>query len=469
MKKYPFIILIFLFGFILIPCFCSLSLWASDGQTTKSIILIIDDTLENDFDAELELFTSDLQAENYNVIITYSNYQTPEEVRSYLQSVYTTTSPLLIGALLLGQIPLARQYYYNEYSNPDIEPTEHDGVSIQFYSDLDGNFYKNNPEYPDSYSEHDGDRESEIWISLLPWFTDENTTITKIKEYLNKNHAYRKSLMTREEGFLWVNEHKNAEDRETYDAHIDAMVHGVYSWSPFTEWGNTGLFIHNSIGGPDPEYAYTYDLQSTKYRFAALTAHGSVAANGLLTISDLNSMSITPPFIWLGGCNTANLDYNSNFATELIYQSMNSTLAIKGGSANVGGLGNNEDGFFGHNIATAMLEGKSLGEAYLYHNNTPLISPWLEDYELHNAFTIFIGDFSLTLYPQSQNEDAPGDVNDNGSVDIVDALLIAQYYVGLDPAGFNAAAADTDCDGAVTIVDALLIAQFYVGLITQLC
>lgn len=42
-----------------------------------------------------------------------------------------------------------------------------------------------------------------------------------------------------------------------------------------------------------------------------------------------------------------------------------------------------------------------------------------------------------------------GDVNEDGTIDIVDALLTAQYYVGLD----------------VSIVDALLIAQYYVGLI----
>ena len=34
---------------------------------------------------------------------------------------------------------------------------------------------------------------------------------------------------------------------------------------------------------------------------------------------------------------------------------------------------------------------------------------------------------------------------------------------------FNPAAADTDCSGSIDIVDALLIAQFYVGLINQFC
>ncbi len=57
-----------------------------------------------------------------------------------------------------------------------------------------------------------------------------------------------------------------------------------------------------------------------------------------------------------------------------------------------------------------------------------------------------------------------GDVNSDNSITIVDALLIAQFYVGLNPANFNQANGDTNRDGSVTITDALLIAQCYVGL-----
>jgi endoglucanase len=60
-----------------------------------------------------------------------------------------------------------------------------------------------------------------------------------------------------------------------------------------------------------------------------------------------------------------------------------------------------------------------------------------------------------------------GDVNGDNTVTIVDALLIAQYYVGLNPASFNSAVADVNCDGSITIVDALVIAQYYVGLVSS--
>jgi hypothetical protein len=60
-----------------------------------------------------------------------------------------------------------------------------------------------------------------------------------------------------------------------------------------------------------------------------------------------------------------------------------------------------------------------------------------------------------------------GDVNSDGAIDILDALLTAQFYVGLDPDNFDSSRADVNCDSSIDIIDALLLAQFYVGLITE--
>jgi GH35 family endo-1,4-beta-xylanase len=59
-----------------------------------------------------------------------------------------------------------------------------------------------------------------------------------------------------------------------------------------------------------------------------------------------------------------------------------------------------------------------------------------------------------------------GDVNGNGSIEITDALLIAQYYVGMTPSVFITTNADVNRDSSITIVDALKVAQCYVGLIS---
>ena len=64
--------------------------------------------------------------------------------------------------------------------------------------------------------------------------------------------------------------------------------------------------------------------------------------------------------------------------------------------------------------------------------------------------------------------DPCGDVNSSGEIDIVDALLIAQFYVDLNPQDFDEGAADADGNGTIDIIDALLIAQYYVELISEL-
>ncbi|MBN2736540.1 MAG: carbohydrate-binding protein [Spirochaetales bacterium] len=58
-----------------------------------------------------------------------------------------------------------------------------------------------------------------------------------------------------------------------------------------------------------------------------------------------------------------------------------------------------------------------------------------------------------------------GDVNGDSEITIVDALLVAQYYVNMNPQNFNVDVGDMNGDNVVNIVDALLMAQVYIGLI----
>lgn len=93
---------------------------------------------------------------------------------------------------------------------------------------------------------------------------------------------------------------------------------------------------------------------------------------------------------------------------------------------------------------------------------------------IHNLYLVFTGDseylFNLNWFKFNSNQETLlGDVNNNGIINIEDALLISQYYVGLNPSGFVATNADVNCDGIVDVKDALLVAQYYVGSITQFC
>ncbi|MBN2444633.1 MAG: carbohydrate-binding domain-containing protein [Spirochaetales bacterium] len=79
--------------------------------------------------------------------------------------------------------------------------------------------------------------------------------------------------------------------------------------------------------------------------------------------------------------------------------------------------------------------------------------------------------FSLLVvsvfFPMAMWSQTLGDVDSSNSVNIIDALLISQYYVGLNPANFQPAYADVDASNSINIIDALLISQYYVGLITE--
>lgn len=84
---------------------------------------------------------------------------------------------------------------------------------------------------------------------------------------------------------------------------------------------------------------------------------------------------------------------------------------------------------------------------------------------LHGLLLVMvILSFSTT---QVQGQAVCGDVNDDSTVNIVDALLLAQCYVGIANC-HNTLIGDVNCADSINIIDALLVAQLYVGLISTL-
>ncbi|MBN2440254.1 MAG: hypothetical protein JXJ04_02885 [Spirochaetales bacterium] len=89
----------------------------------------------------------------------------------------------------------------------------------------------------------------------------------------------------------------------------------------------------------------------------------------------------------------------------------------------------------------------------------------------NGSFTASLPANSVTTFSSkgSGSNGTLGDVNNDDAINIIDALLVAQYYVNLNPSNFDVSVADVDCGGSVDIIDALLIAQYYVGLINNFC
>ena len=57
----------------------------------------------------------------------------------------------------------------------------------------------------------------------------------------------------------------------------------------------------------------------------------------------------------------------------------------------------------------------------------------------------------------------PGDADGDGFVDLTDAQVIFEYYMGETPANFNEAAADYDGDGTIDLTDAQLVFEYYMN------
>jgi glucuronoarabinoxylan endo-1,4-beta-xylanase len=117
-------------------------------------------------------------------------------------------------------------------------------------------------------------------------------------------------------------------------------------------------------------------------------------------------------------------------------------------------------------------------DGHTFDSVTPYVTSSSSDLAQLSAISVSNGTFSTSFQANSVTTftagggSSPGnigDVNGDNNINIVDALLIAQYYVGLNPSPFDTAAADANCNGSIDITDALLVAQYYVGIITQFC
>jgi hypothetical protein len=76
--------------------------------------------------------------------------------------------------------------------------------------------------------------------------------------------------------------------------------------------------------------------------------------------------------------------------------------------------------------------------------------------------------YTPTLTPTLTPPKALGDVNDDGAVSSIDALLILQFDANLITSLANAPSADVNQNGAVNAIDAAVLLQFVAGLLTQL-
>jgi hypothetical protein len=366
-----------------------------------SIVAIVQPELLPGIQDSLDHYKRDLLADGYNLIVRRDEMKTPPEVRTTLQELYSEERDLE-GVLLIGDIPHAYQWVTMTFTNPNLAPTEKEAVSLQYYADLNGEFasspdFMSPSDQPYSFDVHSGDLDWEIWVGVLPLYQSNiERSIDAINRYFEKNHAYRQGEYAIPRSFVYVDEHHAVTSLEEHESHLEGLRSGQYAWTPFSLSPEASFYFESPPADLTVEQGYEA-LSDGVADFFVTSAHGTWAGSGKINIDWVETNPVRTVFFWSGGCSVGNIDYPENFLTSVLYSPTSTVLIAAGKTTDAGGMGNNLDGFFGHNIATALEDGENFGQAILGHVNVPLISPWSESREFNYATPIFFGDLSLTL------------------------------------------------------------------------
>ena len=375
-----------------------LAIAVRSAQAKPIVELIVDPNLTGDIRNSLDQFRVDLVNDGYGVVEhSDSAFSNPGELRDYLRQSHEAGQDL-VGAILIGDIPHA--YQQITYSSG----AQREAISFQYYSDLNGVF-STSPGYTSpggheySFDLHSGETDWEIWIGVLPIYKgDKDKTVEAMNRYFRRNHAYHVGQRAQPSGFLQIHEHYSASTMGEHNQILSWLTAGSYAWTPFSSSPNASFYFQSKPA--DLSVAQGYEAMSMGTAdFTQGSAHGYWGGHGQIDIAWVESHPVNTTFFWSDGCSVGNLDYADNFLTSMIYSPTSTVLVARGTTQESGGMGNNEDGFFGHNIATSLSGGSSFGEALVNHVNVPLIWPWSDNPELHYALSVTLGDPTLELEP----------------------------------------------------------------------
>ena len=367
---------------------------------SRSVAIVVEPSLLPSIRDGLTQFEGDLCTYGYCTVEHSGGFANPAVLRAYLQNLYKGSNHHLVGVILIGDVPHAYQWVTMHSANPNIPDLSEEVISFQYYADLDGTFARS-PAYTSpgghaySFDLHSGPVEWEIWVGVLPRYKgDVKQTIAAMSRYFTKNHNFRTRQLLRQNVFLQINEHFHATTLAEHNTLMTAMRSGTYSWSPYSNDATARLYFDSPPAGLTVQQGYT-DMQNGLADFTVADAHGNWAASGQLTIATVESNPVLTLIFWSNGCAVGDLDHAENFLTSVLYSPTSDVLIAKGTTNSSGGMGNNTNGYFGHNIATFLTADRSFGEAILGHVNVPLIAPWAGDREFFFGSVVVLGDPTL--------------------------------------------------------------------------
>ena len=308
------------------------------ANLANRVMVLVDKSVYDGIKNELNQFSEDLAEEGficeiYPKTIGYSGWDSPEDVKKFIVS----HSSNLAGCILVGNIPIPKYRVEKGYMNqPETFPCDF------YYMDLDGNWtvYDEGGNifgyYYTIFCNHtngNGSKAPEIWVGRISpskWIGDK---ISLLKEYFNRNHAYRiGSLCRPAKALLYVDD-----DWAKYGEKYKGYLKNIYKSSFITV-----------INDPEKtrEENYLNNLKKEKYEWICLHAHSSQLQHHFyysnhtkwdsLTSWELRKNYKSAFFYDLHCCEA--LDYFQEECIGNLYLFGNTSGLIVIGSSKVGGM-----------------------------------------------------------------------------------------------------------------------------------
>lgn len=300
------------------------------------ILIIVNSGIKDGIQLSLNQYSSDLETEGYNVIVSTVSGGTPEDLRAYLQSELVGN---LVGCVLIGDLPVPWFELDSDWGHEEF-PCD------LFYMDLDGTWGDtDNDGKIDTHSPGNGDTKPEIWVGRLTASPLTGNEIELLKNYFTKNHKYRM-------GNLSVNKR--------------ALM---YRDDPWYYYGNNTIGLDLAYG--DVTVVYKKEISSPDdykqrltqgYEWVHLVVHSSYLQHGFdegwVTYSDIQAINPKVLFYNLYACSAARYVENDYIGGWYIFSSTYGLAAV--GTTKTGGMhaeGTND-------FYTLIGQNKSLGESF---------------------------------------------------------------------------------------------------------
>lgn len=157
--------------------------WGSLANAQNLVKIVVEQNLFNMLRGELAQYKTDLETEGYKVSTVAGTWSSPEAIRALLQNELSNG---LVGAVLIGDIPLAKFNLRDEVGNS----YWHEFHAPFFFMDLDGEW---GDRVGDVYTSHRGNVSAEIWVGVIraDHLPSAGNQEELLRKYFAKIHNYR--------------------------------------------------------------------------------------------------------------------------------------------------------------------------------------------------------------------------------------------------------------------------------------